>query len=70
MDGLPVTHALAAIPWGDWQFWIVTGLALGAAFAVIRPMLPSRERKAACPGCGPPGAPAKTQLTVDGERVR
>ena len=68
MDGIHMM--LAGLPWGDWQFWLVTALALGAAVAIIRPMLPSRQKKAGCPGCGPAAPPRTTQLTVDGQRVR
>lgn len=29
------------MPWGDWQFWIVTVAALGAAAWLLRGWLPS-----------------------------
>jgi len=60
----------SSVPWGDWQFWAVTLLAIGAAVMIIRPMLPSRAPKVGCPGCGPAAPPRKTELTVDGRRVR
>ena len=31
------------MPLGDWQFWIVTGLAVVAVVFVVRPMLPRRR---------------------------
>jgi len=31
---------LAALPVDDWQFWVVTVLAAGAAFVVARMVLP------------------------------
>lgn len=59
------------MPWNDWQFWLVTVLALLALAAIVRPLLPSRGKAAACPGCGPGQAsPPPTELTVDGRRVR
>lgn len=42
-----------SIPWGDWQFWAVTLLALGAAAAVFWPLVPSRGKRRPCAGCGP-----------------
>ncbi len=32
------------MPLGDWQFWVVTGLAAGALFFVIRRTLPRRRQ--------------------------
>lgn len=65
-----VAPLIASIPWSDWQFWTVSVLAALALAAILRPLLPSRDRKAACPGCATtPSAPA-TQLTVDGRRLR
>jgi len=31
------------MPWGDWQFWLVTGLAGCAVWALVRPLLPNRD---------------------------
>ena len=36
----------AAIPWGDWQFWVVTAACLGAAgWGVARAVRALRGRK-------------------------
>ena len=32
------------MPLGDWQFWVVTGLAVGALFFVVRRTLPRRRQ--------------------------
>ncbi len=31
------------MPWGDWQFWVVTVLFLGAIWLIARPFLPGRR---------------------------
>ncbi|MBX3355039.1 MAG: hypothetical protein KF724_05005 [Phycisphaeraceae bacterium] len=68
---LPVAQSLmASLPVGDWQFWLVTLLAIGAAIAIVRPLLPSRGRKATCPGCSADAPKRTTPLTIDGERLR
>jgi len=57
------------MPWNDWQFWIVTLVALLGACAVVRPMLPSRGKSHACPGCPSASNPAKprpAKLTIEG----
>jgi membrane protein implicated in regulation of membrane protease activity len=68
---------LAALPVDDWQFWVVSALALGAAALVVRPLLPKRGGKPdACPGCPSGDAAAKpprekrVELTVGGKRMR
>jgi hypothetical protein len=71
MQGLPV---------GDWQFWVVSLLALVSAAAVFRTVLPRKKRdSAACRGCptaeggeGADGAskPKRVELTIGGKRVR
>lgn len=33
------------MPWSDWQFWIVTILALGALWILIRMFLPKKKPK-------------------------
>jgi hypothetical protein len=33
------------MPLGDWQFWLVTALAVTAAWLVIRPLLPQRRKR-------------------------
>ncbi|MEY3025346.1 MAG: hypothetical protein RL136_1914 [Planctomycetota bacterium] len=68
---------LAAIPYDDWQFWVVSALALGAVWLVVRPLLPKRRSKsAACPGCpsgeaaSRPARPKHVDLTIGGKRVK
>jgi predicted permease len=46
------------MPLGDWQFWVVTLIAIAAAWIVIRVLLPRRKPR-----------PKKTELTVGGKRV-
>ncbi len=47
-----------SFPVGDWQFWMVTALALGAAFVVIRTLVPRRRKRA-----------KRATLTVEGRPV-
>ncbi|HEX4953539.1 MAG TPA: hypothetical protein VF017_09135 [Thermoanaerobaculia bacterium] len=44
---------MLGLPWGDWQFWATTALAVVAAWLVLRPWLARRKPGAApgCPGC-------------------
>jgi hypothetical protein len=58
------------MPWGDWQFWAATALALGAVAFVVRPMLPRRGAKdAACGRCdgAAPTRAKRTTLTIRGK---
>lgn len=49
-------------PVHDWQFWVVTALALGAMLFLLRPLLPgAKKRKAMRRG--------RTTLTIDGRSV-
>lgn len=61
------------LPLGDWQFYVVTGAALGAVWLVVRPLLPSKSGSASCPNCADGAAskkrPRKTGLTVEGRRI-
>ncbi len=53
------------MPWGDWQFWLVTAFALAGGWFVLRPLLPGRKDD--CGACGtPPARPKRTNLTVGG----
>lgn len=72
---------IASMPSGDWQFWVVTGLAAAALLFLTRPMwLPLvgvRKRKQAnCPGCpsgeaaNTPPRPRHVDLTIGGKRVK
>ena len=68
---------IGSLPLDDWQFWVVTGLAAGAIWLVVAPLLPKRGKKsAACPGC-PSGEAASAKprakhvdLTIGGKRVK
>ena len=61
------------MPWDDWQFWIVTILALGGLLLVVRPLLPSRRGAERCGSCPSGSSDSKrgkrTSLTVEGRRV-
>lgn len=63
------------MPWTDWQFWVVTILALGGLALVLRPLLPSRSSSGRCGTCpsgtksGDPKVGKRTTLTVEGRRV-
>ena len=60
------------MPIDDWQFWMVTILALLAAGFILRPLIPSTRRKSGCGSCPKETSSKKTRatLTIDGERVR
>lgn len=69
---------IGSLPLDDWQFWVVTGLALSAVWLVVAPLLPKRKKDkgAACPGC-PSGEAASAKprakhvdLTIGGKRVK
>lgn len=69
---------IGSLPLDDWQFWVVSALALGAVWLVVAPILPKRGKSkgAACPGC-PSGESASAKprekhvdLTIGGKRVR
>jgi hypothetical protein len=62
------------MPWNDWQFWIVSALAIGGLWIVMRTIVPARRRRAvedpACPNCASGGASSRpprrrVQLTID-----
>ena len=63
------------MPWTDWQFWIVTLLALGGLVMVVRPLIPSRRGGAGCGSCpsnsksGDPKVGKRTTLTIEGRRA-
>jgi len=64
------------IPYDNWQFWVVTVIALWAGYTVIRPFLSrpgnKQEDTPACPHCSSGKAASKkakkTRLTVDGRK--
>lgn len=47
------------MPWTDWQFYVVTVLALIGAWCVYRVVVPKRKK----------AKPQKTELTVGGRKV-
>jgi len=56
----------------DWQFWVVTLVALGAAAAIVRPFLARRKagNDAACPHCAAGNACATKKADAPaGERL-
>jgi hypothetical protein len=63
------------MPWSDWQFWIVSVLALGGLWIMARPFLPWRKGDGsapACPNCASGSASAKPRrvaLTIEKKRV-
>jgi hypothetical protein len=66
------------MPLHDWQFWIVTLLAIGGAWMLIRAIAPRRSKSIddpACPNCaaGSAAASSKTKrrvpLTIEKKRV-
>ncbi|MFM1830077.1 MAG: hypothetical protein RLZZ558_417 [Planctomycetota bacterium] len=55
------------MPWSDWEFWLVTSLAVAAAVVVLRPLLPTRREAPRCPGCpSETQAPRSATLTIEG----
>ncbi|MFZ9691207.1 MAG: hypothetical protein ACO3EP_04130 [Phycisphaerales bacterium] len=64
------TEAAMSIPLGDWQFWVVSLIALAGVALVVRPLFASKSTTPACGGCAK-SAPAKARhatLTIEGER--
>lgn len=61
------------VPWNDWQFWVVTAVALGGLGLLLRPLLP-RKTGAPEPGCSHcAGCPPTTEpklVTLGGGRSR
>ena len=57
------THATlaAALPVGDWQFWVVTLALLGALFYLLRPAIKKMR--------GQKGTSTKATLTVGGKAM-
>lgn len=47
------------MPWGDWQFWIVTIIVLLAGWWILKPIIPRRKT---------PGSTTKVKLTVGGRK--
>ena len=62
------------MPIDDWQFWIVSLLALLALAFVAKPLFPMKSRQARCGGCPSnasdnEGHEKRASLTVGGKRV-
>ncbi|MHC4908591.1 MAG: hypothetical protein ACYTF9_02575 [Planctomycetota bacterium] len=55
------------VPIGDWQFWVVTLIAVGGAWLLLRPIIGKRDDDG-CTTCAPT-RPERTSLTVEGENV-
>jgi hypothetical protein len=66
------------MPVHDWQFWVVTLLALGGAWLVAKPFLPKRrsmsEGDPSCPTCASGSAASRktkrrVPLTIEKRRI-
>jgi hypothetical protein len=65
------------MPWTDWEFWLVTVLALGGLWLLARPFLPSRKSKAedaSCPNCASSASAGKSRrrrviLTIERKKM-
>jgi hypothetical protein len=58
------------MPWGDWQFWVVTMFAGWGLWIVVRPFLPKRSRDG-CPNCASGAAaqrPKRVRLRIEIDR--
>jgi hypothetical protein len=41
-----------ALPWHDWQFWVVTVACAGGVWSIVSPFVPRRGKpKEICGGC-------------------
>ncbi len=38
-------------PWHDWQFWVVTGMAIVGLAVLVRPFVRPLRGRPGCPGC-------------------
>ncbi len=50
------------MPFGDWQFWIVTLLGLWGLYLVVKPFLPKKNKSQGCTHCAS-GAAAQKKPT-------
>ena len=56
-----------SFPIHDWQFWVVSGIALIGILIVLRPFWPKRDRSTGCGGCPTQGTkhkPRRVRLTL------
>jgi len=62
----------ATLPTGEWQFWVVSAIALAAGLLILRPLLASRRSSTPCGGCPKHEAarPRATSLTIEGASPR
>lgn len=62
----------ATLPTGEWQFWVVSAIALAAGLLILRPLLASRSAPTPCGGCSKHEAarPRATSLTIEGAAPR
>jgi len=67
------------MPWRDWQFWLVSALAIWGLWVLARPFIPRRKSagddEPACPNCASGSSASKKKtarrvaLTVDRRRI-
>lgn len=63
------------MPWHDWEFWVVTLLAMWGLFVLLRPFMPRRKgdnSAPSCPNCASGSAvakPRRVMLTIEKKRV-
>ncbi len=60
------------LPADDWQFWAATAICVGAAYFVLRPLVPRRGKRGGCCPEGDPTAAKKkrVKLTVSAGQPR
>ena len=59
-----------SFPLDDWQFWVVTLVAVASVLPIVRVLVPKASRDDACPGCTTceSEAPPPGQLVTIGRR--
>ena len=63
------------MPFGDWQFWVVTIIGLVGLWLVIKPLLPRKAKDDGCPHCASGAAASRKKkgrrvaLTVERKHV-
>ena len=63
-------EAVSSITLGDWQFWVVSLIALAGVALVVRPLFASKSPTPPCGGCAKssPAKPRHATLTIEGDR--